>query len=321
MSEKLKISVGMTTYNSAKYVREQLESILNQTVLPDEIVICDDHSTDNTVQVLHGVLGNVENISVRIVENERNLGCIKNFEKCFNLCTGDIIISCDADDVWFPNKIERIQEVFLNNQIILAYHDAIVVDADGREIRKSLNAEWDTVDLSADRDLATLRAIRREGAPYGMTMAFKRELLKYSGPFALGHDGWLYLAAILNGDIYRIPEPLAYYRRHGANTSGNNETLIKRVLHTEKTKYFCWPRAMMQSYSDELLQFEDKMPEAARNEIREIMNFFVYLTDVVEEPSKIKAVYKLHKAYRSQYKRFRGNWKMLMVDTVFLLIH
>ena len=99
------ISIAIATYNGARFLREQLDSLYTQTLLPDEIVVCDDASTDGTVDILkeyHDKYG------LQFYVNEHSLGCNRNFFKAISLCHGDYICICDQDDIWLPNKIETV---------------------------------------------------------------------------------------------------------------------------------------------------------------------------------------------------------------------
>ncbi len=112
--DKQLVSVAMCTYNGAKYIQEQLDSIAAQSRLPDELVVCDDRSSDNTIEIVKS-FGSKVPFSVSLYLNEENLGIIKNFEKAISLCTGNIIALSDQDDVWKPNKIEKILTAFAEN--------------------------------------------------------------------------------------------------------------------------------------------------------------------------------------------------------------
>jgi len=106
MSDPL-ISVAMCTYNGARYVREQLESIVRQTAAPDEVVICDDASTDRTAQIVEIFLAHSA-MRVRLIRNTGTLGCTGNFQRAIRLCRGDIIVLADQYDIWKPEKVARI---------------------------------------------------------------------------------------------------------------------------------------------------------------------------------------------------------------------
>ena len=101
---KKNISIAMTTYNGEKYLSKQLESISNQSLLPDELVICDDASTDATASIIKEYALNAPFV-VRVYLNKENIGYTKNYEKVMSLTSGDLIFLCDQDDIWFPEKI------------------------------------------------------------------------------------------------------------------------------------------------------------------------------------------------------------------------
>src|SRR5688572_30528777 len=107
----MKISVAMCTYNGADFLSDQLESIIAQSRPPDEIVVCDDGSTDET-QTLLKQFAAASPVHVTLHFNEKNLGSVKNFEKAINLCTGDVIALSDQDDVWYADKLQLIENVF-----------------------------------------------------------------------------------------------------------------------------------------------------------------------------------------------------------------
>ena len=109
------ISVALCTYNGALFINQQLESIVNQTHPVDEIVVCDDRSTDDTVKIIESFASQHPSIIVRLIINDNVLGVRMNFEKALNTCNGDIKFLSDQDDIWFPNKVETIVEYFQTN--------------------------------------------------------------------------------------------------------------------------------------------------------------------------------------------------------------
>src|SRR4051794_22329155 len=111
MSWRPSISVALATYNGMKYVSQQIESIMAQSYLPDEIIVCDDASSDATVEQLHLNQQQFPD-RLRIYRNDVNLGYALNFEKAISLCKGEIIVPCDQDDSWLSYKLERIVGVF-----------------------------------------------------------------------------------------------------------------------------------------------------------------------------------------------------------------
>ena len=124
------ISIAMATYNGEKYLQQQLDSIAAQSVLPDELVVCDDCSKDDTVEILENFKNKV-NFEVKILKKQINSGYIKNFARVISETKGNYIFLCDQDDFWFPNKIEVVLKTFKENpNIQLVAHNAIITDSD-----------------------------------------------------------------------------------------------------------------------------------------------------------------------------------------------
>ena len=101
-----KVSVAMAVYNGELFLSEQLLSIMRQTHAVDEIVVCDDHSTDSTKDIVNQYVQKYPNICWKLFWNQKNIGFRKNFRQAIDACTGDIIFFCDQDDIWMENKVE-----------------------------------------------------------------------------------------------------------------------------------------------------------------------------------------------------------------------
>lgn len=124
------ISVAMCTYNGARFLPEQLRSILAQTRLPDEMVVCDDGSTDATMEVLEAFAATAP-FPVRVERNEVNLQYTGNFLKAASLCHGTYVAFCDQDDVWHPDKLETVAARIEEADPVLVLHEGTVVDSQG----------------------------------------------------------------------------------------------------------------------------------------------------------------------------------------------
>lgn len=118
------VSIAMTTYNGEKFIKKQLDSIINQTYKNLEIIICDDGSTDKTIDIIKEYQKKDKRIKLYI--NEKNLGFSKNFEKAISLCKGDYIALSDQDDIWELDKIETMVKNI--NDAILVYGDEKLID-------------------------------------------------------------------------------------------------------------------------------------------------------------------------------------------------
>src|SRR2546423_12239051 len=99
----MKISIAMCTYDGGRYLREQLDSLASQRRLPDELIVSDDGSSDNTVMIIEE-FSSSSPFPVHFSVNDTNLGTIRNSEKAVRACNGDVIVPCDQDDVWYSDK-------------------------------------------------------------------------------------------------------------------------------------------------------------------------------------------------------------------------
>ena len=221
---RVKISVAMCTYNGAEFLPAQLESIAAQTRRPDEIVICDDASTDETRVLLQQFANNPRFL---INVNENNLGTLKNFEQAISLCTGNIIVLSDQDDVWREDKLEVIGAAFERNRRTgLVFSDAQIVDEKLNPLNRRM---WDEVGFDAHKRklVAHGRALDVLIAGWtvtGATMAFRSEYRNLSLPIPTNirmiHDGWIALTVAAVADVVMIDEPLIKYRQHEGQQIG-----------------------------------------------------------------------------------------------------
>ncbi|QEQ01507.1 glycosyltransferase family 2 protein [Thermosynechococcus sp. CL-1] len=214
----MRISIAMATYNGEKYLQEQLDSFLNQTRLPDELVVSDDCSTDSTMQILHDFAKNAP-FEVKIYQNEHNLGCARNFENALKLTSGDIIFLSDQDDIWFSEKIEFIINFAQQNTEYLLYmNDAEICLADGSSTK-----------LTNLGQILSLGFSEKEFT-YGCCMAIRRHLKYLASPIPKfhAHDTWLNRLSNILEVKKVIPSVLQLYRRHGENTSNGIASRIKK---------------------------------------------------------------------------------------------
>jgi glycosyltransferase involved in cell wall biosynthesis len=218
----MNLSISLCTYNGAVYLKEQLESIAAQTRTPDELVISDDQSTDDTLKVIEEFAATAD-FPVRISVNESNLGIAKNFEKAISLSRGDVILLSDQDDIWHRDKLESVERIFeAKPQLSLVFSNAELVDETLRRFDETL---FDLVHFNSEKQrlVESGRALDlqlRENLILGATMAFRATLkelvLPISGDGPLVHDGWIVLLIAAVGEIDFINRPLLKYRQHSA---------------------------------------------------------------------------------------------------------
>jgi hypothetical protein len=223
---EMRISVAMCTYNGAEFLPAQLESIARQTRPPDEIVVCDDASTDETRALLQA-FARSSAIPVSLYFSDENVGSVKNFERAIGLCTGDVIALSDQDDVWRTEKLARIEQSFADNPNAgLVFSDAEIVDENLKSLGKQL---WDEIGFGAHKQKLIRTGRSLEVLIYGWTvtgatMAFRSDFAKLALPIpaniAMIHDGWIALAIGAVADVAFIDEPLVQYRQHGRQQIG-----------------------------------------------------------------------------------------------------
>lgn len=219
-----KISVALCTYNGEQYIEEQLKSIALQTVLPLEIVVCDDCSSDNTLKIIRQ-MKDILPFSVSIHVNEDRLGIVNNFSKCIGLCEGDYVALCDQDDVWYPNKLEilidklvALEGQFSNKTPILVHSDLEVVDVNCNHMT---NSYFLLQNIYVQKP--QLASLILQNSVTGCACMFNRALIQYALPIhidAMMHDWWLALIAVICGTIGVVNECTIKYRQHNNNNIG-----------------------------------------------------------------------------------------------------
>lgn len=229
------VSVAMATRNGARYVADQVRSILAQRPAPIELIVGDDDSTDDTLAIIEREVADARATSPEVeteltVRRHRPaLGVTANFEDALLACRGDLIALSDHDDVWQVGKLARVAARFADDhRLQLVHTDARLVDSDGQQLGLSLLEALqitvqEKVDLVAGDAAA---ALLRRNLVTGATVVLRRELVEKAAPFPAEwvHDEWLAaIAAGLDpatGAVRLLPEPLIDYRQHDANEIG-----------------------------------------------------------------------------------------------------
>ena len=219
------VSVAMATYNGERFLQEQLDSLARQTLLPCELVVCDDGSTDGTLDILNSFAAKAP-FPVSIYPNETRLGYGLNFLRAASLCSGDLIAFCDQDDVWLEQKLARCSAVISSTKCNLVIHSARVVDGN----LKPLGPQTPSARRLTLLDSCILGGWRTFGYRLEMCLGFScvflSRLLKnlppeppLAGP-GFGHERWLFFAAEVTGSIALVPDALVLYRQHNSNVVG-----------------------------------------------------------------------------------------------------
>lgn len=209
-----KVSIAIATYNGAKFLREQLDSLYSQTVQPYEIFVSDDCSNDGTVDILeeyHRTKG------LKYVVNEQNLGFNKNFENALKNTTGDFIMICDQDDIWMPIKVEVMLKA-------IKKHDCtkpVLVSSTTKDYM-----EGEVIRDNTRPRMSWLQMLYGNNTQ-GCCTILNRVLLNKAMPIDVPkgslYDGYLGMIAGMTGEWENIGTPLMYYRRHANNVIANKD--------------------------------------------------------------------------------------------------
>jgi len=236
------ISIAMCTYNGEAYLSDQLVSIVKQTQQPDELVVCDDVSTDNTLRILHQFSKETP-FPLKVYRNEQRLGPTKNFEKALSLCGGDFIFLSDQDDVWIPQKVNKLRQALMNNPDAgYVFSDALIVDTLLRPIGYTV---WESIEFTpAQRQQfkqgKQLDILLKHNVVTGATMAFRAGLKSIVLPISdeSVQDEWIALLASSVG-MYGVfvEEPLIQYRQHPQQLIGGRRlSFIEQVKQASLAK-------------------------------------------------------------------------------------
>jgi len=208
MLEENLVSIAMSSYNGERFIKEQIDSILDQSYSNLELVITDDGSSDKTIEIIKNYQKN--DTRIKLYQNEVNLGFVQNFGKAISLCKGDYIALADQDDIWKKDKLKTFIEKIGNN--VLIYSDADLVDEHAVSMEKELIRPTNLL-VSGSNNRAFLLA----NCVSGNTLMFKKELMQYILPIPEGasfHDRWIVFVASTYGSITFTDEPMTYYRRY-----------------------------------------------------------------------------------------------------------
>jgi glycosyltransferase involved in cell wall biosynthesis len=235
----MKISVALCTYNGEKFLQKQINSILNQTLKVDEILVCDDCSTDSTLMILDDYKKNNPGV-FQIHQNEINLKSNKNFEKAISLCSGDYIFLSDQDDLWRDDKVEKTLAVFTQNpEAEGVFSDATLVNDDGNVIFENISI-WDSFlfyesKMKKPIDLFDF-LISNGNFLTGATLCIRKEVKDYCFPFKTSnkflHDEWFASILAKRKTLYYTTDKLLFYRLHNSQQLGVGD--IDKIINSSK---------------------------------------------------------------------------------------
>ena len=213
------ISVALTTYNGVKYLPAQLDSIKNQSRIPDEVIIVDDCSNDGTYEYIKDYI-KVNNLSQWFLfRNKKNMGWKKNFRLAFSLCKSELIFPCDQDDIWNVNKLKEMERVMISNGSILlltSNYKVYNIDREEKVVIHGLKRNDKSIEMIkfSEKNLTLMRP--------GCTFCVRKDMLDF---FSLDdiesepHDVMLWIHAIIHDGLYHLNSVTMEYRRHSDSAS------------------------------------------------------------------------------------------------------
>jgi glycosyltransferase involved in cell wall biosynthesis len=225
------VSVAMCTYNGARYLREQLDSILQQTYPNLELVIMDDASGDQTVAIIREY--EQKDARIRYQVNAGNLGYNRNFEKAILLCRGDIIAVSDQDDIWESRKLEIMMQKWPEGSDFIFSLSGIFHENDiaGRTEAPAVRYH----------DIRDTHHLVFNSPVHGHAVMFRKEIVKPCLPFPpnVFYDWWISMHAASLGSIGCVPETLTWHRVHTKNSSRNLTTIEDRAEREKQLREQC----------------------------------------------------------------------------------
>ena len=225
------VTIVLPTYNGEKYLKEQIDSILNQTYQEIKIIISDDCSKDNTISILEEYK---ENEKIEIFIQEKNIGVVKNLEFLLKKVETPYYMLADQDDYWLPEKVEKSLEKLKQNNVDLVFGDLEVVDEKLNTIYPSFG-DFMLLNRKIEKYINKYTLNYLYNCVTGCTVLAKKETINYILPFPnkskyLIHDHWIGIMVSLNGKLAYMPEKYIKYRQHGNNQVGTN-----KISHGFKT--------------------------------------------------------------------------------------
>lgn len=245
------ISIALCTCNGARYIEAQLASILAQTRLPDEVVISDDHSTDDSLAIIRRWAASAP-FPVRVSVNDEALRSTKNFEKAIRMCEGDIILLSDQDDVWYRDRIAVTEHAFVSDDRVgLVFGNADLVDAQLVSLRTRLLElqGFDGRQLAAICKHRAFDYLLKKNFVTGATMGFRANLKDALLPIPSNwvQDGWIALLAAASTGVVFLEEPVIRYRQHTSQQIGCRKlTLFEQRQKAKQSQFFEYSEAVAQ---------------------------------------------------------------------------
>ncbi|MBE9464163.1 glycosyltransferase family 2 protein [Dyadobacter subterraneus] len=301
------VSIALCIYNGEKFMREQLETLVNQTYPNLEIIAVDDRSKDSSLAILKEYADKYPFFT--FYENEENLGYVKNFEKAISLCNGELIALSDQDDIWDLDKIRLQVEAIGDSQLV--YHDSTLIDEKGKPTGKKMS---DIINLYSGDNPKTFLFFN---CISGHSCMIRKDLLPWALPFHKDffHDQWLAYVAANVGKIEVIHDSLVQYRQHSTSSTDimNKRKKINKKYHENRDilkmqKELKWLKHCQSYKFNKYQDFVNRLVTLFEERLSTFLSFR-YSRLLNEEYQSLYYIPKYKKASQSAYV-FRHIWGM-----------
>ena len=297
--KKIYIDILMATYNGETYLKEQIESILNQTHKDFRLLISDDCSKDSTRKILSKYAKKDKRI--KIYKQEKNLGYVKNFEFLLSKVENEYYMFSDQDDVWLPDKVKKSLETLIETNSDLAFSDLVVVDEKLDVIKDSFLDFCGLLDRSKKKQNYDTYYLYNSIA--GCTIIGRKYMRDKIIPMPENsklviHDYWMGLMAASYGKIAYIDRKDILYRQHDNNCVGyggkNAKVLTKKELRKkiidEQTEKF-----------QVLNELKDRFPKEIQLKNQKALEYYKKIKDTKLINFDLKMY---HDVYKGQTLKF-----------------
>ena len=303
----IKVSIALCTHNGEKYLLEQLDSIAAQTHAADEIILCDDNSNDDTVAIAQQYRH--QGLPLKIYQNEKQLGFVRNFSQAIQQCTGDIIFLCDQDDRWHSDKVSITLSHFSQHpNVLLIFSNGDLVNKETQPLNSRL---WQALPTPPNQSPNFQELLNNDWIT-GAASAFRRELIEKALPIPSHwvHDAWLGLIAATFGQVRAIPDVLIQYRQHENNQIGLKPTTLKqkfsKALYLISTPHYEIPEKyypLLDRLPNSHVQYQYVLGKIRHLENRQHRN-------------RLRGIFK--ETMNKGYSQYANGWKSIIRDIMLL---
>lgn len=332
----MKISVVIPTFQSERFISELLQSIISQTLKPNEIIISDDASTDHTLQIIQE-LTNYYDCDVRIYHHQPN-GITSNYLNAIKYASGDIILVSDHDDVWALNRVEVIVKYFSHfPQCVLVSSDSLIVNENLCSSSKTLRGDSHSsarlckkVNSSLEKSIYSF--IKGEIPLLAHTLAFRKDLIAHlkAKPDHIENwffEEWVTSMAFCYGDIILVPEYLTLYRQHSNQVAGfTHPKVFNKVLPLKKKHDYYVNRLQKIEFMLSKLKSINRYSPAIEMKIQALLSYSICLRKRKSFVVSLRFLLKIYKIYQAtllllkgQYHQFFNGFKSYVYDLYIIL--